>query len=99
MEPKTLNKKEISILRDHGLIETKDPFMFISPSSKNITPLWFFRTNHAWYWTPTEPDKNIKVSVSANWLIIYPGGSLKVIGGYWNGQEPADRNIKLIHWL
>lgn len=72
--------------------------MFISPGSKNITPLWFYRTNHAWYWTPTDP-KEFKNIILSNWLIIYPGGSLKVIGGYWNGQEPADRNIELIHWL
>ena len=32
-------------------------------------------------------------------MIISPGNSLKVIGGYWNGIEPAYRNIKLINWL
>lgn len=32
-------------------------------------------------------------------MIIYPGNSLKVIGGKWNGQEPANRNIDIIHWL
>ena len=97
IEPKKLNRREIYELKFHGLIQSENPNIFISPSSPNITPLWFYRTNYAWYWTPTEPkEDNINES---NWLIIYPGGSLKVIGGYWDGIEPADRNIDLIHWL
>ena len=32
-------------------------------------------------------------------MIIYPGNSLKVIGGQWDGIEPAPKNIDLIHWL
>ena len=32
-------------------------------------------------------------------MIIIPNNSLKVIGGYWDGEEPAQRNIDLIHWL
>ena len=97
IEPKKLNRREIYELKFHGLIQSENPNIFISPSSPNSTPLWFYRTNYAWYWTPTEPkEDNINES---NWLIIYPGGSLKVIGGYWDGIEPADRNIDLIHWL
>ena len=73
------------------------PEIFISPSSLFVTPLWFYRTNYAWYWTPKEPnDDNIDIS---NWIIIYPGCSLRVIGGIYNGAEPAQRNINLIHWL
>lgn len=92
-----LTDQEINELKEHGLIKTDSPYIFISPPSKNITPLWFYRTNHAWYWTPTEPE-NYDYYIS-NWLIIYPSGSLKVIGGKWNGIEPAERNIILIHWL
>ena len=96
-EPKILTEFKISKLKSHGLIKTQNPNIFISPSSKNITPLWFYRTRYAWYWTPTMPkEDNI---YDSNWLIIYPGGSLKVIGGYWDGIEPAERNIDLIHWL
>ena len=84
-------------MKNHGLIKTDSPYIFISPKSKNVTPLWFYRTNHAWYWTPTEPI--LEDDYMSNWLIIYPGGSLKVIGGYWHGKEPALRNINLIHWL
>ena len=79
------------------MIESENPNIFISPNSPGITPWWFYRTNYAWYWTPTKPEEN-NINLS-NWLIIYPGGSLKVIGGYWDGKEPADRNIDLIHWL
>ena len=97
IKPKKLNRREIYELKFHGLIQSENPNIFIRPSSPNITPLWFYRTNYAWYWTPTEPEEdNINQS---NWLIIYPGGSLKVIGGYWDGIEPAYRNIYLIHWL
>lgn len=92
-----LTKKEIKELESHGLIETDCPYIFISPESPGVTPLWFFRTNHAWYWTPTEPKEDDYYT--SNWLIIYPGGSLKVIGGFWDGIEPATKNIVLIHWL
>ena len=96
-EVKLLNDFEINELKDHGLISSENPNIFISPKSLFITPLWFFRTNYAWYWTPTEPkDDNIDYS---NWIIIYPGCSLKVIGGSWHNYEPAEKNIILIHWL
>ena len=88
---------EIDELEEGGLKETNSPNIFISPASIFVTPLWFYRSNHAWYWTPNKPvndDENIP-----NWIIIYPGCSLKVIGGTWDGVEPAERNIKLIHWL
>ena len=92
-----LNDSKINELKEHGLISSENPLIFISPNSHFITPLWFYRTNYAWYWTPTEPkDDDVDYS---NWIIIYPGCSLKVIGGEWNGLEPAKRNIILIHWL
>ena len=94
---KILTKKEIKELNKKGLKETSKSEIFISPESDGVTPLWFYRTNYAWYWTPTEP-KNNNIEKS-NWIIIYPGCSLKVIGSYWDGIEPAERNINLIHWL
>jgi len=96
-EPKSLSQKQIDELNDHGLTLSANPSILISLPSKNITPIWFYRTIHAWYWTPTKPEKN-DINKS-NWMIISPGNSLKVIGGYWNGIEPAYRNIKLINWL
>ena len=96
-EVKLLNDSKINELKDHGLFSSENPLIFISPKSYFITPLWFYRTNYAWYWTPTEPkDDDADYS---NWIIIYPGCSLRVIGGEWNGFEPAKRNIILIHWL
>ena len=96
-EPKTLTQKQIEELNDHGLTLSTNPNILISLPSKNITPIWFLRTIHAWYWTPTKPEKD-DINKS-NWMIISPGNSLKVIGGYWDGIEPAYRNIKLINWL
>jgi hypothetical protein len=96
-EPKTLTQKQIEELNDHGLTLSTNPNILISLPSKNITPIWFYRTIHAWYWTPTKPEKD-DINKS-NWMIIFPGNSLKVIGGYWDGIEPAYRNIKLINWL
>ena len=96
-ELKILTDFEINELKEHGLVSTNKPEIFISPSSLFVTPLWFYRTNYAWYWTPQKPiDDNIDIS---NWIIIYPGCSLRVIGGIYNGAEPAQRNINLIHWL
>ena len=82
-------------MEEHGLINTQNPHVFMSKKIEVITPLMFIRTNHAWYWTPEVGNEYIR----HNWLIIYSGGSLKVIGGYWDGIEPASRNIHLIHWL
>ena len=35
----------------------------------------------------------------SNWMIIYRNNSLKVIGGKWDGIEPAEKNIKIINLL
>ena len=94
---KLLNDSQINELKEHGLVSSENPYIFISPKSFLVTPLWFYRTNYAWYWTPTEPKDDD--AEYPNWIIIYPGCSLKVIGGNWSGLEPAKRNIILIHWL
>jgi hypothetical protein len=96
---KKLSKNEIIELNNKGLKNTQSDYIFESESSHFVTPLWFYRTNHNWYWTPVDPKINKKNALPSNWLIIYPKGSLKVIGGYWKGQEPAPINIDLIHWL
>lgn len=96
-EIRVLTDSEIDELKQHGLVSTNTPEVFISPGSLFVTPLWFYRTSYAWYWTPLDPSNN---NIDrANWIIIYPGCSLKVIGGYFDGAEPAQRNIILIHWL
>ena len=92
-----ITKIEINELKEHGLIASSIPEMFISPESIFVTTLWFYRTNYAWYWTPIEPKNNY--IENSNWMIIYPGCSLFVIGSEWNGFEPAQRNIDLIQWL
>ena len=71
--------------------------VLISPPSFLVTPIWFLRTKHAWYWTPLKPEKNDLNK--SNWMIIYPNNSLKVIGGIYNGIVPAPKNIDIIHSL
>lgn len=98
---KDLNHRELQELKMLGLHPTGNKFLFISPSSLFVTPLWFYRTNHAWYWTPTRPDShnNTEQLRRCNWLEIGVDKSKRVIGGYWNGQTPAPRNIVLIDKL
>ena len=92
-----LSKSHIEELKEFGLIESQIPNIFISPPSLDVTPIWFLRTKYAWYWTPTKPDNND--ITKSNWMIIYPNNSLKVVGGIWDGIEPAEKNIDLILWL
>ena len=93
-----LTKDQINELDKKGLKKTDiNPNILVSPPSRAVTPIWFLRTKHAWYWTPTKPNKN-DIDL-ANWMIICPGNSLEVIGGLWDGIAPAPRNIGLIHWL
>ena len=82
-----------------GLVHSKkitkqNPLVYISPALPLIaTPIWFVPTSHGWYWTPTDPYKN---DLDTNWMSV---DRLKVIGGYWHGNEPADYNITIIKWL
>ena len=92
-----LSKNQVDELKKIGLEESKIPNIFISPPNIIVSPIWFYRTKYAWYWTPTKPDKNN--IIKSNWMIIYPGNSVKVIGGVWNGIEPAPNNINYIRWL
>ena len=88
-------------LRDRGLQQTTDPNVFISPRSLFVTALWFYRTNHAWYWTPRQPNSftSMEDLRECNWSIIGETDPIIAIGGYWDGQHPADRNVTLITWL
>ena len=84
-------------MNEHKLEFTNVPNILISLPSLFVTPIWFYRTKHAWYWTPTKPQINEINKV--NWMIIFPDNSLKVIGGEWDGIEPAGNNIEIIRWL
>ena len=97
---KKLSLTELHVLRKEGLKETDNPYVFISPGSQGITPLWFYRTNCAWFWTPTEP-KNFTLDEikKCNWSLIQTNFPIKVIGGMWNNRGPATRNVFLIQFL
>ena len=94
---KNLTDSELSVLNKKGLKLSAYPAIFISSGNFFVTDLWFYRTNHAWYWTPTKPSNGD--FDKSNWLIICTKCSLKVIGSEWDGEEPANKNINLIHWL
>ena len=99
-DAKILSEQEIQELGKQGLQPTPNPDIFISPASFGVTPLWFYRSNHAWYWTPKDPGNyRIENLVLSNWTIIERDFPCKVIGGKWDGEEPANRNVKLINWL
>jgi len=97
---KLLSPQEIEELSHHGLQATTSPFVFLSPASASVTALLFYRTNHAWYWTPSIPkDYSMNEIKNLNWSIIHHYEPIMAIGGYWNGIRPARRNIELIEWL
>lgn len=110
---KKLTFAEIEELNEHGLQSTTSPYVFISPSSQhiihqsnnntkiiNITTLWFYRTNFAWFWTPTEPKSYVLSDLGdCNWSFIDPNFEIKAIGGKYDQKPPALRNINLISWL
>ena len=96
-EGNSLTGQQIQELKNKGLELTSIPNIFVSLPSYDATPIWFYRTIHAWYWTPIKPDKNNLNK--ANWMIIVPGNSLEAIGGEWDGIKPVQRNRDLIHWL
>ena len=99
-DAKTLSQIEIHVLKNTGLIGTENPCVFISPGSLGVTPLWFYRTHYAWFWTPTQPKtfslNNLKF---VNWSIIQPNFPIRAIGGMWNNAMPAERNVELIKFL
>ena len=92
-----LNENQINELKSKGMELTNISNVLISPPAFYITPIWFLRTKHAWYWTPLKPGKN-DINKS-NWMLIYPNNSLKSVGSIYDGQEPAPKNIEIIQWL
>ena len=97
---KKLSLTELHVLRKEGLKETENPYVFISPGSQGITPLWFYRTHYAWFWTPTEPkDFTLDEIKKCNWSLIQTNFPIKAIGGMWNNMGPATRNVILIQFL
>lgn len=89
---KQLSPEELLQLRQLGLVHISN-HLLVSPSSLFVTPIWFQRTCSFWYWTPTDPQNE------ANWMRISPCDNLQVIGGYWHGQIPANRNVRIIKYL
>ena len=99
-EAKKLSPVEIHVLAREGLKNTENENVFISPGSQGITPLWFYRTHCAWFWTPTEPKNfTLEELIKCNWSLIQGNFPIKAIGGLWNNMALAERNIALIEYL
>ena len=97
---KKLSKSEIYILNKIGLKDTENPNVFISPASMFITPLWFYRTQYSWFWTPKQPTNfTLEEIKKCNWSLIQENRPITAIGGIYHDTEPAQRNIKLIKLL
>ena len=97
---KKLSPVEIHVLKKEGLEETENTNIFISPASFGVTPLYFYRTQCAWFWTPAIPKKfNKEELLRCNWSLIQDNFPIRAIGGFWNNLEPAERNIILIKYL
>ena len=97
---KQLQPTEIYLLEKIGLKTSGNPYIFISPASFLITPLWFYRTQYAWFWTPKEPENfNLEEIKKCNWSLIKANKPIVAIGGIYNNAAPALRNIKLIQIL
>ena len=87
-------------LKEIGLDECNIPkpkyaqcSFYISPASPYVTPIWYMPTCFGWYWTPNDPSSD---EVDSNWM---PVTALAVVGGSWNGEIPARKNVKIIRWL
>ena len=94
---KDLSDAEIDILSQIGLKRTENPYIFISPGSFLITPLWFYRTQYSWFWTPKEPKDFSKEEIKkCNWSLIKANRPIIAIGGMYDNIPPAQRNIMLI---
>ena len=97
---KVLSNSDKDFLINKGLKPTENPLIFISPSSFLVTPLWFYRAQYSWYWTPKEPKNyNMDEIKKCNWSLIQENRPIIAIGGEYNNAEPAERNVKLIMFL
>ena len=60
-----------------------------------VVRVWFFRTCHGWFWTPTQPTDNMDGLRECNWMRV---GS-KCVGGEYHDQDPPPPSLELIQSL
>lgn len=90
----TLSEERIEELAQEGLIVVDDN-LFVSPASFGITPIWFRRSCHSWFWTPNP----VESGKYPNWMRISSDDDMRVIGGFWHGEVPATKNTRIIDFL
>lgn len=95
-----LSSSEKNELKEMGLKETSSPYVFISPASFGVTTLWFYRTNFGWFWTPEKPNSfRLTHLQDCNWSLVHSDFEIKAIGGFYDQEKPAKRNVQLIECL
>jgi hypothetical protein len=97
----TLEPSELNELQRHGLVQTANEEIFESPEFRGVPASWFLRTNHAWYWSPSElTDVNdIYAIKSCNWTVIHAIDDIKSIGRSTHSNLPGPTNLAIIEWL
>ena len=95
---KTLSKEELQQLAKYGFAKVwnGDGSLFKTRSKMDVSSLWYYRTNHAWYWTPRNPDS---IGMKPNWSQIGENIPIVVIGGKYDNMPPVPDNVERIKWL
>jgi len=85
----------------HGLKQTSSPNVFKSPETQYFSSLLFYRTKHAWYWSPSlTSDYSINSIKKLNWSIIRTNNNDNTaLGGKYNGIKPHPNNVVVIEKL
>lgn len=65
------------------------------------TPMWFYRTNHAWYRTPDRPKslENLGQLQMCDWTVIGETDPVVADGGCCDGKQQAPPHVQLVNWL
>eukprot|EP00300_Choanocystis_sp_HF-7_P008690 c16053_g1_i3.p2 GENE.c16053_g1_i3~~c16053_g1_i3.p2 ORF type:complete len:373 (+),score=70.40 c16053_g1_i3:1358-2476(+) len=99
MHARPLTETLLQELRSIGLNPTESSFVFLSNELFSTSPLYFYRTNQAWYWTPTMPRSlGLQHLLECNWVEVMDQ-RIRVVGGPWDGHQPAQRAVGLIKQL
>ena len=110
---KQLTRSELQQIDSMGLRATDVSNVFIYPGSYyeirfwvriqlyKTTPMWFYRTNHAWYRTPGRPKslENLGQLQMCDWTVIGETDPVVADGGCCDGKQQAPPHVQLVNWL
>ena len=96
IDPIKLSKDDLNEIEKHQLEQQKILNLFKYKGNELIKPIYFYRTNHAWYWTEEDIEEDIKKKKNnirnSKWSIIIPHEEINK-----NYENPFHNN--LIMWL